>query len=185
MHAATWALAAACRMKDQAAVERIWDGISPPVRAGDAVAYHAEPYVVPGNVDGPLSDKPGRAGWTWYTGSAAWLNRVSLEWIVGIRPRWDGLLIDPCPPRSLGRVKVSRRFRGVLVEVSFDAAACDVTRQAVLVVDGVRRSGPNLIGFADIESARAQGRNLRVDVLWEGAMVAPDLEVKAARPLGV
>ncbi len=185
MHAATWALAAACRMKDQAAVERIWDGISPPVRAGDAVAYHAEPYVVPGNVDGPLSDKPGRAGWTWYTGSAAWLNRVSLEWIVGIRPRWDGLLIDPCPPRSLGRVKVSRRFRGVLVEVSFDAAASDVTRQAVLVVDGVRRSGPSLIGFADIERARAQGRNLRVEVLWEAATVAPDLEVKAARPLGV
>ncbi|MEI7656453.1 MAG: glycosyl transferase family 36 [Phycisphaerae bacterium] len=185
MHAATWALAAACRMKDQDAVERIWNGISPPVRAGDAAAYHAEPYVVPGNVDGPLSDKPGRAGWTWYTGSAAWLNRVSLEWVLGIRPQWDGLIVDPCPPRSLGRVEVVRHFRGVRVVISFDASASDTGRRVVLEVDGAVRSDRPVVAFEDIERARAAGRALRVVVRWEGARAAQDLEVKAARPLGV
>src|SRR5690606_9297785 len=99
---ATWALAAAAKRRDVEAVERIWRGISPPLRGQDADAYFAEPYVLPGNVDGPLSPTPGRAGWTWYTGSAAWLNRVSLEWIVGLRATWEGLRIDPCPFPSMG-----------------------------------------------------------------------------------
>jgi cellobiose phosphorylase len=78
-------------------------------------------------VDGPLTDKPGRAGWTWYTGSAAWLNRVCLEWVLGIRPTWGegkegGLTIDPCPPAELGKVSVRRTWRGVPVRVRFDAA---------------------------------------------------------------
>lgn len=185
MHAATWALAAACRMKDQAAVERIWNGISPPVRAADAAAYHAEPYVVPGNVDGPLSDKPGRAGWTWYTGSAAWLNRVSLEWVLGIRPQWDGLLIDPCPPRSLGRVELARHFRGARVQVCFDAAAFDPTSRPVLMVDGEARPGRSVIEPGDIDRARSEGRVLRIEVRWNAGTHPPGLEVKAVRPLGV
>ena len=104
MHAATWALAAACKRRDIRAVEKIWRSISPPLRSQDADAYLAEPYVCPGNVDGPNSSTPGKAGWTWYTGSAAWLNRVSLlEWIAGMRPGVDGLRIDPCPFPSLGQ----------------------------------------------------------------------------------
>src|SRR5205085_3163138 len=64
MHAATWALAAAAKRKDTQAVEKIWNSISPPARAeGDGVNdYWAEPYVTPGNVDGPLSSTPGKAG---------------------------------------------------------------------------------------------------------------------------
>ena len=40
----------------------------------------------------------------------AWLNRICLEWVLGIRPTWDGLLIDPCVPRDLGAVEVTRRW---------------------------------------------------------------------------
>lgn len=122
MHAATWALLAACKMKDTASVAKIWKSISPPLRAQDAERYRAEPYVTPGNIDGPLSAYPGKAGWTWYTGSAAWLNRVSLEWVLGIRPTWEGLLIDPCPFAELGRVDVTRMWRGRRVRLRFDAA---------------------------------------------------------------
>lgn len=121
MHAATWALMAACKIKDSASVARIWKSLSPPLRAQDAERYRAEPYVTPGNVDGPLSDTPGKAGWTWYTGSAAWLNRVSLEWVLGIRPTWEGLLIDPCPFPELGRVEATRTWRGRRIRLRFDA----------------------------------------------------------------
>ncbi|MBI1189157.1 MAG: glycosyl transferase family 36 [Tepidisphaera sp.] len=138
MHAATWALAAAAKLKDAASVQKIWDSVSPAWRGRDADKYWAEPYVTPGNVDGPLSDLPGRAGWTWYTGSAAWLNRVSLEWVLGIRPTWEGLRIDPCPAAALGQVKVSRRWRGVDVQVQFDASEYPGSEagEARLVVDG-------------------------------------------------
>lgn len=158
MHAATWALAAAAKRKDVEAVGRIWRSISPPTRGQDADSYWAEPYVTPGNVDGPLSDKPGRAGWTWYTGSAAWLNRVSLEWVLGIRPEFaeqtvggDGavggevLVIDPCPPADLGQVEVTRTWRGVGICVRFDAAkwkagVAPTVRAGGRVVEGGRLS---------------------------------------------
>ncbi|MCK6475677.1 MAG: hypothetical protein L6Q35_02475 [Phycisphaerales bacterium] len=141
MHAATWALAAACQMKDAASAERIWNSVSPPVRGADAEAYFAEPYVVPGNVDGPLSDLPGRAGWTWYTGSAQWLRRVALEWVVGVRPTWDGLLVDPCAFASLGKVNLTRRYRGCAVTVRFDAAGFRPGTRPRVTVDGTEVEG--------------------------------------------
>jgi cellobiose phosphorylase len=74
--------------------------------------YQAEPYVSPGNVDGPASPHYGRGGWTWYTGSAAWMLRIGTEWLLGVRPTWDGLLIDPCLPPEWKEFRMTRRFRG-------------------------------------------------------------------------
>ena len=59
----------------------------------------------------------GRAGWTWYTGSAAWLPRVISEWVLGVRPTWDGLLVDPCLPPQWDRARVVRPWRGKTVEI--------------------------------------------------------------------
>lgn len=136
MHAATWALKAACVRRDTDAVGQIWNAISPPTRSADADAYAAEPYVLPGNVDGPLSIKPGRAGWTWYTGSAAWLNFICLEWVVGARADWDALRIDPCPMPQLGAVEVVRRWRGREIVIRFDAGAYDSKYECVVDLDG-------------------------------------------------
>jgi cellobiose phosphorylase len=156
MHAATWALMAACKIKDVETVGKIWRSISPATRGQGAESYWAEPYVTPGNVDGPLSDKPGRAGWTWYTGSAAWLNRVSLEWVLGARPVWvngtsggasggapgqEGLAIDPCPPSELGKVTLTRVWRGRNLEISFDAGHFVAGRQPTLRVGGKEVAG--------------------------------------------
>lgn len=163
MHAATWALMAACKMKDSASVGRIWKSISPPVRAQDAERYRAEPYVTPGNVDGPLSDTPGKAGWTWYTGSAAWLNRVSLEWVLGIRPTWEGLVIDPCPFVELGRVDATRTWRGRRVRLRFDAAehARAEGGNPRVLVHGMERE----TRMITIDDAR-EGGVIEVEVKW-------------------
>ncbi len=166
MHAATWALAAAARRRDVASVEKIWRSISPPTRAaGDsAEGYWAEPYVTPGNVDGPLSSTPGKAGWTWYTGSAAWLNRVSLEWIVGIRPVWEGLLIDPCPFAALGTVDATRTWRGFRVRVRFHASEYVAGGRVRLRLNGREFAGSVLRP----EDLAGQPEAL-VDVSWEPA----------------
>jgi len=50
------------------------------------------------------SDAPGRGGWTWYTGSAAWMYRVALEGILGLQRRGDTLSLQPCLPRRLARI---------------------------------------------------------------------------------
>lgn len=173
MHAATWALAAACKRRDTDAVERIWKGVSPPRRSGrDADAYVAEPYVLPGNVDGPLSDTPGKAGWTWYTGSAAWLHRVAIEWVCGVRASWSGLTIDPCPIEEMGEVEVTRLWRGRTVRVRFDARGFDASRPARLEVNG------RLIEGVTIDAATVPGGDLAVRVSWpEDA--APEVHVRA------
>lgn len=162
MHAATWALAAAAKRRDVETVEGIWRSISPPLRSQDADAYHAEPYVLPGNVDGPLSPTPGRAGWTWYTGSAAWLNRISLEWIVGIRPTWEGLRIDPCPFPSMGRVRASRTWRGRHITVEFDAATFDPAAEPVLTLSGSRFAGC-VLSDSDLPASG----DVHIQVSWE------------------
>jgi cellobiose phosphorylase len=77
-HASTWAIKAFTMIDDQETALAIYRGMLPPLRAeADVELYAAEPYVMPGNVDGPDSPYKGRAGWTWYTGSAAWMVRVA------------------------------------------------------------------------------------------------------------
>lgn len=173
MHAATWALKAACVRKDAEAVASIWNSISPPTRAADADAYAAEPYVLPGNVDGPLSSHPGRAGWTWYTGSAAWLNFISLEWVAGARADWDALLIDPCPMPGLGAVEVVRRWRGREVVIRFDAAGYDAGAECVVELNGAVVAGGRITeamlpeGGAEAGAAGgAAGGRCEVSVRW-------------------
>jgi cellobiose phosphorylase len=175
MHAATWALAAAAKLKDVDAVGRIYRSIAPPTRGQDPESYWAEPYVTPGNVDGPLSDKPGRAGWTWYTGSAAWLNRVCLEWILGIRPEWATsekpsepgatvLRIDPCPPAFLGKVSATRTWRGRKINIRFDAHEFAPGKATTLIVNGTPYATNAL--SSDLVSNIPQGKAIEVEVRW-------------------
>ena len=178
MHAATWALMAACKIKDRESVARIWRSISPPLRAADPERYRAEPYVTPGNVDGPLSDTPGKAGWTWYTGSAAWLNRVSLEWVLGIRPTWEGLLIDPCPFAELGCVDVTRTWRGRRIRVRFDAARfADAKGPPTLMLNGSPHPS-NLIRATDLPA----NSTADIELVWDRRSSQPGATIVATAP---
>ncbi len=115
-HAATWAIAAAAKAKDPELVGRLLAAIDPTRKEPER--YLAEPYVLPGNVDGPDSPLHGRAGWTWYTGSAQWLHRVVCEWVVGVRPEWDGMRLDPCLPPGWGEARMTRPWRGATLDVT-------------------------------------------------------------------
>jgi len=115
-HAAAWAISAAGKSKDPELVGRLLAAIDPTRK--DPERYRAEPYVLPGNVDGPDSPLHGRAGWTWYTGSAQWLHRAVCEWVVGVRPEWDGMRFDPCLPPSWDEARMRRPWRGATLDVT-------------------------------------------------------------------
>jgi len=117
-HAATWAIAAACKVRDHDLVGKLLIAINPALKNPEK--YWAEPYVLPGNVDGPDSPHHGRAGWTWYTGSAAWLHRVVAEWVLGVRPEWDGLRLDPCLPTGWNRAAVVRPWWGSTYRIEIE-----------------------------------------------------------------
>ena len=116
-HAACWAVMAECILGKGDVAYDMYSKLCSIERGMDPKAYYAEPYVMSGNTDGPQSENFGRGGWTWYTGSAAWLFKTSTDWILGIRPSWEGLVINPCIPVKWRYIKVKRLFRGATYSI--------------------------------------------------------------------
>lgn len=116
-HAATWSVWAYTVAGQPERAYEAYRKICPPNRSADIDTYKAEPYATPGNIDGPLSEYYGRGGWTWYTGSSQWLHRVATHWILGIRPRADGLLVDPSIPAGWPWYRVTRKFRNAVYQI--------------------------------------------------------------------
>ncbi|MBN2274768.1 MAG: glycosyl transferase, partial [Bacteroidales bacterium] len=75
--------------------------------------HKTEPYVYAQMIAGKDAFKPGEAKNSWLTGTAAWNFYTVTQYILGIRPAYDGLLIDPCIPRAWKEYSVQRRFRDV------------------------------------------------------------------------
>jgi cellobiose phosphorylase len=96
---------------------KVLSSFNPILRGKKPDLYKAEPYVTPGNVDGPESPFFGRGGWTWYTGSAAWMYRSITDYILGVRATHEGLVIDPAIPRRWKGYRMTRRFRGATYEI--------------------------------------------------------------------
>jgi cellobiose phosphorylase len=74
--------------------------------------HKTEPYVYSQMVAGKDAVKPGEAKNSWLTGTAAWNFYAISQYILGIRPDYDGLKIDPCIPENWKEYKVKRKFRG-------------------------------------------------------------------------
>lgn len=135
-HAATWALQMECFLGNTEQAWDIYQQLCPPNRSRDIQKYLAEPYVTPGNSDGPDSPHYGRGGWTWYTGSAAWFYRVSTEWLLGIRPTWDGLIVQPCLPPHWPGFSATRVFRRCTYHIQVQRDRHLKPGQQVLFING-------------------------------------------------
>ncbi|MBI4358941.1 MAG: glycosyl transferase family 36 [Candidatus Omnitrophica bacterium] len=143
-HAGTWAIQAECIMQDGDKAYEVYKSFNPVLRGLNPDLYFVEPYVAPGNVDGPESPHFGRGGWTWYTGSATWYVVVVLNWLLGIRPTRKGLLIDPVIPKKWNGFRVRRLFRGSVYNIAVENpkhVSCGVKK---VVVNGKAIEG-NLI----------------------------------------
>jgi len=143
-HAATWAIWAECLLKHSQQAYRIYRKINPIYNGLNPDRYFAEPYVTPGNIDGPASPNYGRGGWTWYTGSAAWLFRMTLDNILGVQADYKGLIIDPCLPVAWKEVKINRLFRGTNYSIKIINSRSSDKRERGIYVDGKKIKG-NLI----------------------------------------
>ena len=111
--------------------------------------YKVEPYVVAADV---YSEPPlfGRGGWTWYTGSAGWMYRAGLEWILGFRVEGPWLILDPCIPRPGRASRSIFRHRTARYEIHVEnpAGVCRGIAQAEL--DGLALAGaPARVALVD------------------------------------
>ncbi len=79
--------------------------------------HKVEPYVYAQMIAGKDAYKPGEAKNSWLTGTAAWNFAAITQYILGIKPDYDGLNIDPCIPNEWNGFKVSRKFRGATYNI--------------------------------------------------------------------
>ena len=77
----------------------------------DQRLHKVEPYVYCQMVAGKDAPVPGEGKNSWLTGTAAWNWYAVTEYLLGIKPRYDGLLIEPCLPEGFGTYRVRRIFR--------------------------------------------------------------------------
>ena len=101
-HAATWAVLATAALGDGDRAAMLFGLLNPICRAltqADTDRSKVEPYAVVADVYS-VPPHVGRGGWSWYTGSAGWMQRAGVEGILGIQIRGSTLHIDPCIPRE-------------------------------------------------------------------------------------
>ncbi len=102
-HAGVWAVMAQASLGDADAAYRMFTRLSPAHRSANptqATAYQLEPYVMAGDI---YTHAPyvGRGGWSWYTGSAAWMHRAAIESICGLRVRGGSINVTPTAADAL------------------------------------------------------------------------------------
>lgn len=82
--------------------------------------HRLEPYVYAQMIAGKAARRHGEAKNSWLTGTAAW-NFVALsQWICGIRPDYDGLIIEPRLPAHIKKAEITREYRGCIYKISIE-----------------------------------------------------------------
>jgi len=155
-HAAAWSVMAFAALGDGDKAAELFAMLNPINHSrtrADAHRYKVEPYVVCADI---YSTKPhvGRGGWTWYTGSAGWLQRAGVESLLGLRLRGASLRIDPCVPKAWGQFTADVKYRSA--------------RYRVLVENpgGVNRG----VVSADVDGVELTERPLRVPLVDDGSI---------------
>jgi cellobiose phosphorylase len=124
-----------------------YKGLNPSAREQISEVHKVEPYVYAQMVAGPDAEIPGEAKNSWLTGTAAWSYTAITQWILGIRPDFDGLRVDPVLPTDWEGFTAIRRFRGATYHITVTKPAGTGGRVRQLVVDGVPVEG-NLLPLA-------------------------------------
>lgn len=82
--------------------------------------HKVEPYVYCQMTAGKDAYKPGEAKNSWLTGTAAWNWYAITQFILGIKPDYDGLVIDPCVPKGWKHYEIRRKFRDAEYDIVID-----------------------------------------------------------------
>jgi cyclic beta-1,2-glucan synthetase len=131
-HGAIWSVIAFAMLGDGDKAGDLFSLLNPINHANTPAAierYKVEPYVACADVYS-MPPHVGRGGWTWYTGSAGWMYRAGLEWILGFRLRDATLLLDPCIPKTWPSFRIVFRYRSARYDIRVENPR-DVSRGVV------------------------------------------------------
>jgi cellobiose phosphorylase len=148
-HANAWAILAECILGRGDQAYAYYRKLAPPTKNKIGEIHKAEPYVYAQTIAGKDHPNFGTARQSWLTGTAAWMFKVATNWILGMRPEYHGLLVDPCIPKEWTKFKITRRFRNCIYEIGVRNPDHISKGIKNITVDG-KKSKSNLIDcFAD------------------------------------
>ena len=143
-HNNSWIHLAHCVLGDGDRAFEYYLSVCPSAKQAQIDTYRLEPYVYAQTIDGKDSPTFGQAKNSWLTGTAAWTFVVLSQGILGVKPDYDGLRIDPCIPSGWDGYEITRQFRGSTFHVSVSNPGGVSTGVRELRVDGVVLSGATI-----------------------------------------
>ena len=137
-HAALWAVIAFAELGEGDKAGELFAILNPINHASTRSGLHrykVEPYVASADI---YAEAPhvGRGGWTWYTGSAGWMYRAGIEWILGFRLRGTRLHIDPCISRAWPGYEVTFRYHSARYRLTVENPHGSTRGVASVKIDG-------------------------------------------------
>jgi len=121
-----------------------WDyyrKICPSYTEEQSALHKVEPYVYSQMIAGKDAARPGEGKNSWLTGTAAWNYYAITQYILGIKPAYDGLEINPCIPSTWKEYTVKRKFRGAIYNITIQNPHHVCKGIKTLEVDGKRIEG--------------------------------------------
>jgi cellobiose phosphorylase len=120
--------------------------------------HRMEPYVYSQMVAGKDAKRFGEAKNSWLTGTASWNFVAITQFILGIKPDYDGLMVDPSIPAAWDGYEITRQFRGDILKITIRNPKHVSTGVVKMIVDGKEVAG-NIVPVA------GDGREHEVEVI--------------------
>jgi len=118
-HSNPWAEIAECILGRSDFAYEYFKKLAPTTKNKIAEIHQTEPYIYSQMITGNDHPKFGAAKNSWLTGTASWTMKAATDWILGIRPDFRGLIIDPCIPKKWNKFRVIRNFRNAIYDIQF------------------------------------------------------------------
>jgi cellobiose phosphorylase len=149
LHSNPWIIIAETLVGNGDRAFEYYNQINPAARNDVIDEFECEPYVYPQNILGDEHPQFGLARNSWLSGTSSWCYQAGTQYILGVRPTYAGLLIDPCIPQAWDGFEVTRHFRGAVYQITVENPDHVSKGARSVVVDGGSIEGSVVPIFED------------------------------------
>jgi N,N'-diacetylchitobiose phosphorylase len=158
-HTQSWAVMAEAMLGNGDRAWEYYEAFMPSAYNDRAELREIEPYAHCQTTYSTANRNAGKSRVPWLSGTASWAHYAALQWILGVRPELDALVVDPCIPRAWPRFHVARRFRGMNIDITVENPRHVCRGARSLTVDGTP----------------VDGNRIPLSLLRDGAVVRAEL----------
>lgn len=146
-HNNAWIICAECYVGRGDKAFEYYSKIAPAFREDISDLHRTEPYVYAQMIAGKDAPRHGEAKNSWLTGTAAWNFAAVSQYILGIKPDYDGLVVDPCIPSDWDGFTLTRAFRNAVYNITVKNPNHVSKGVKSLKADGKELSGNKITPF--------------------------------------